>query len=127
MPDAPQIRAIVEEYLRAGRERDKAAWLELFADDAVLEDPVGGSHVVRGRSELESFFDKTIGSSEGFDNALRDLRIGGNSAAFLFDLFITFEGTRYQLSPIDVQEYDDDGLIVSMKAYWSRADMVTLD
>lgn len=126
MPDAEQIEAVVTEYLRAGREGDRAAWLGLFADDATLEDPVG-SDVVRGRAELEAFWDRTLGRTDGLDNALRELRIAGDSAAFLFDLFITWKGTRYVVSPIDVQTYDADGRITSMRAYWSTDDMVAAD
>jgi len=126
MPDAERIEQVVTEYLRAGREGDRDAWLGLFADDATLEDPVG-TDVVRGRTELEAFWDRTIGRTDGFDNALRELRVAGDSAAFLFDLFITWKGTRYVVSPIDVQTYDADGRITSMRAYWSTDDMVAAD
>lgn len=126
MPDAEQIEAVVAEYLRAGREQDREAWLGLFAEDATLEDPVG-TDVVRGRTELEAFWDRTLGRTDEFDNALRELRIGGDSAAFLFDLFITWKGTRYVVSPIDVQTYDADGRITSMRAYWSTDDLRPVD
>ena len=126
MPDAAQIELVVTEYLRAGREGDRDAWLGLFADDATLEDPVG-TDVVRGRAELEAFWDRTIGRTDGFDNTLRELRVAGDSAAFLFDLFITWKGTRYVVSPIDVQTYDADARITSMRAYWSTDDMVAAD
>ena len=126
MPDAERIEQVVTEYLRAGREGDRDAWLGLFADDATLEDPVG-TDVVRGRTELEAFWDRTIGRTDGFDNALRELRVAGDSAAFLFDLFISWKGTRYVVSPIDVQTYDADGRITSMRAYWSTDDMVAAD
>lgn len=126
MPDAERIEQVVTEYLRAGREGDRDAWLGLFADDATLEDPVG-TDVVRGRAELEAFWDRTIGRTDGFDNTLRELRVAGDSAAFLFDLFITWKGTRYVVSPIDVQTYDADGRITSMRAYWSTDDMVAAD
>lgn len=126
MPATERIEQVVTEYLRAGREGDREAWLGLFADDATLEDPVG-TDVVRGRAELESFWDRTIGRTDGFDNALRELRVAGDSAAFLFDLFISWKGTRYVVSPIDVQTYDADGRITSMRAYWSTDDMVAAD
>lgn len=126
MPDAERIEQVVTEYLRAGREGDRDGWLGLFADDATLEDPVG-TDVVRGRAELEAFWDRTIGRTDGFDNALRELRVAGDSVAFLFDLFITWKGTRYVVSPIDVQTYDADGRITSMRAYWSTDDMVAAD
>jgi steroid delta-isomerase len=123
VPDQEQIERTVAEYLRAGRDGDRDAWLGLFADDATLEDPVG-TDVVRGRAELEAFWDRTLGRTEAFDNALRELRVAGDSAAFLFDLFITWKGTMYVVSPIDVQTYDHEGRITSMRAYWNPDDMV---
>jgi steroid Delta-isomerase len=119
-PDA--ARAIVHEYLRAGREGDREAWLGLFADDATLEDPVG-TEVHRGKAALEAFYDKTMGSTEGLDNRLVELRVAGDTAAFLFDLMITWRGRRYEVSPIDVLEFDGDGKIVRMRAHWAPSDM----
>ena len=51
-------------------------------------------------------------------------RIAGNTAAFLFTLLTKAGDKEMELSPIDVMEFDDDGNIVSMKAYWSQADMI---
>ena len=120
--DPDGIRAIVDEYLRAGREGDREAWLGLFADDATLEDPVG-TDVVRGRHDLAAFYDKTMGSTEGLDNELHELRVAGNTAAFLFTLRIDWRGRRYEVSPIDVLEFDEAGKIVRMRAHWATSDM----
>ena len=119
-PDA--VRAVVEEYLRAGREGDREAWLGLFADDATLEDPVG-TEVHAGRAALEAFYDETMGSTEGLDNELHELRVAGNTAAFLFTLRIDWRGRRYEVSPIDVLEFDEAGKIIRMRAHWATSDM----
>lgn len=120
--EADAVRAIVHEYLRAGREGDRDAWLGLFAEDATLEDPVG-TDVVRGKAELEAFYDRTMGSTEGLDNELHELRVAGNTAAFLFTLRIDWRGRRYEVSPIDVLEFDDAGKIIRMRAHWATSDM----
>jgi steroid Delta-isomerase len=120
--DEDAIRATVDEYLRAGREGDKAAWLGLFAPDATLEDPVG-SGVVRGAEELEAFYDKSMGSTDALDNRLVELRVGGDTAAFLFDLIITWKGRRFEVSPIDTLEFDENGKIIRMRAHWAHDDM----
>ncbi|HYF46549.1 MAG TPA: nuclear transport factor 2 family protein [Acidimicrobiales bacterium] len=120
--DPEAARAIVEEYLRAGREGDREAWLGLFAEDATLEDPVG-TEVHRGMAALEAFYDTTMGSTEGLDNELHELRVAGNTAAFLFTLRIDWRGRRYEVSPIDVLEFDDAGKIVRMRAHWAPSDM----
>jgi steroid delta-isomerase len=120
--DADAARAIVDEYLRAGREGDREAWLGLFAEDATLEDPVG-SEVVRGKAALAAFHDRTMGSTEGLDNELHELRVAGNTAAFLFTLRIDWRGRRYEVSPIDVLEFDDKDKIIRMRAHWAQTDM----
>lgn len=49
---------------------DKDAWLALFADDAIVEDPIGPSHFDpegrghRGKEAIARFFDMAIGPSE---------------------------------------------------------------
>lgn len=41
MPTREQMIQAIEAYCRAETEKDKAAWMALFAEDAVHEDPVG--------------------------------------------------------------------------------------
>jgi steroid delta-isomerase len=49
------IRA-VEAYCRAETEKDKAAWMALFAEDAVHEDPVGSVYNA-GLEKIGAFWD----------------------------------------------------------------------
>jgi steroid Delta-isomerase len=50
------MAAAVQEYCRAENEKDKDAWLALFADGAVHEDPVGQS-VNAGLDQIAGFWD----------------------------------------------------------------------
>jgi steroid delta-isomerase len=56
--------------MRAIEAGDKAAWLALFADDAVVEDPIGPSPFSpdgsgqRGRDAIEAFYDSVIGPND---------------------------------------------------------------
>lgn len=56
MPTREEMVATVEEYCRAETQKDKAAWLALFAEGAVHEDPVG---LVRneGLEKIAAFWD----------------------------------------------------------------------
>ena len=54
------------------------------------------------------------------------LRVAGNEAAFLFRLTVDYGENRMRIEPIEVQVFDDEGKIASMKAYWSAADMTQL-
>ena len=50
--------------------RDKEAWLAVFADDAIVEDPIGPSHFDpegkghRGREAIAEFWDKAIAPTD---------------------------------------------------------------
>ena len=48
--------AVVVDWLDACRNRDLAALLELYADDAKLECQCGEAEVSQGRAELESYW-----------------------------------------------------------------------
>ncbi len=50
--------------------RDKEAWLDVFADDAIVEDPIGPSHFDpegkghRGSDAISAFWDKVIAPTD---------------------------------------------------------------
>lgn len=56
MPGKDEVRALLERYAQAMNDRDREAWLDCFADDAVQEDPVGTPPNV-GREAIGRFFD----------------------------------------------------------------------
>ncbi|TVS84943.1 nuclear transport factor 2 family protein [Mycobacterium helveticum] len=97
--------------------------VELYADDATVEDPVGGDvHI--GRQAIHGFY-------SALDDAQRTcelvaLRVAGNEAAFQFRLTVNAGGHRMLIEPIDVMAFDDSGKVTTMKAYWSAADVTQL-
>lgn len=123
MPSAEQITAVVHRYLELvahGTAEDLAA---CYADDATLEDPVGGEvHI--GRPSIRGFY-KAI---ENLDRTaeLVTLRVAGNEAAFHFAMTITAGDHRMRIEPIDVMVFNDAGEITAMKAYWSADDVTPL-
>lgn len=95
--------------------------LELYADGATVEDPVG----TEVRSTPESILE--------FYSALDDLdqvstllsaRVAGNEAAFQFELVTRAGDQTYTLAPIDVMTFNDEGRITSMRAFWAGEDMI---
>ena len=120
MPDAEHIEAVVRRYLElvGGGTADEIA--DLFADDATVEDPVGGEvHI--GRRAIHGFY-KNIESLPR-RTELITLRVAGHEAAFLFAITVGPEGGRMRIEPIDVMNFNADGKVASMKAYWSPADV----
>ena len=119
-PTAEHIESVVNRYLElvGGGTAEEIA--DLFADDATVEDPVGGEvHI--GRQAIHGFY-KNIESLPR-QTELITLRVAGHEAAFLFVITVGPDGGRMRIEPIDVMVFNSDGKIASMKAYWSPANV----
>jgi steroid delta-isomerase len=115
-----KIREVIEQYVArvAGGTTDQI--MELYADGATVEDPVGTE--VRATPEAIREFYSGLEALEQAGEVL-SARIAGSEAAFLFELRTKAGDQTYTLAPIDVMTFDDDGKITSMRAYWGDADM----
>jgi len=121
--DAAVLETFVRRYLdtcATGTAADVAA---LYAEDATLEDPVGGGEVHIGRNAIEGFYKNMKASGGSMKTELLTFRPGGHEAAFVFA--ITVAGAL-RIEPIEVMSFDGDGQITAMKAYWSPADITQL-
>jgi steroid delta-isomerase len=105
------ITKAVHRYLETvsqGRPDDIAA---LYAEDATVEDPVGGEvHI--GRQAIRGFY-SAIENVESKTEVVT-LRALGNEAAYLWRMTIG----NMTIEIISVMTFDEDGKIASMKAYW---------
>jgi steroid Delta-isomerase len=97
--------------------------VDLYADDATVEDPVGGEAYI-GRQAIHGFYSAVDGVQRECE--LVSLRVAGNEAAFQFRLTMTAGEHRMVIEPIDVMVFDDRGKVTAMKAYWSAADVTHL-
>lgn len=114
------LRSIVERYVRLIEEGTGAERAALFADDAVVEDPVGGEPKV-GRAAIEEFFDR--GAAMDNTAELLAVRVAGNEAAAYFRVVSKAGTTTYTSAPIDTFRFNDAGEITSLRAYWAPSDM----
>jgi steroid Delta-isomerase len=126
VPNADKTQAIadtVNRYLAtlvSGSADDLAGF---YADDATLEDPVGGEvHI--GSNAIRGFY-SAIAAMER-ECGLVSLRVSGNEAAFQFRLTLTAGDHKMRVEPIEVMVFDDRGKVAAMKAYWSAADVTRL-
>ncbi len=116
--------ALVQRYLDtvvSGSAEDVAA---LYAEDATLEDPVGGGEVHIGRQAIAGFYAMTANAEVSTE--LLQLRTGGHEAAFAFAITVTMGDTKIRIEPIEVMNFNSAGEITSMKAYWGPSDMKQL-
>ncbi|WP_433714180.1 nuclear transport factor 2 family protein [Nocardia sp. CA-084685] len=119
---AAKIRDVIEQYVKLVGSGPTEAIVDLYAPDAVVEDPIG-TEPKRGHEAIREFYE-VIGNLDRETQLHADsVRIAGNHAAFMFTLVTKFGDQRLILSPIDAMDFDDEGKIVAMRAYWSQDDM----
>ncbi|MBF6172134.1 nuclear transport factor 2 family protein [Nocardia blacklockiae] len=116
---AQQIRESVERYVQLVGTGPTAEILALYAPDAVIEDPIG-SEPRRGHAAIGELYDALAQLQRKTE--LHAVRATDRHAAVSFTLVTEAGGTRMTLSPIDVMEFDDEGRITSMRAYWGPDD-----
>jgi steroid Delta-isomerase len=106
--------------------RDREAWLALFADDAVVQDPIGPSpldpegkgHV--GREGIAAFYDKVIEPSEAIAFEIKHSFLCGDEVADVGVITTTLAGGTHQAIVHGVYTYRTNGAgkLAALRAYW---------
>lgn len=116
-----------EESLTQVKAKNKAAWLELFADDAVLQDPVGVSPLDpsglghRGKEAIGRFWDAAIAPGQ-LETQIRESYPSGDECANVATFVNRMpNGVAIKTDLVTVYRVDAGGKIVSLKAYWEYA------
>lgn len=123
MPSAEQITQAVNSYLELVSKGQADAITDLYADDATIEDPVGGEvHI--GRAAIRGFY--TAVENVKAQTDVVTLRALGNEAAFHWTLSLDFGDNGMRIDIISVMTFTDDGKIASMKAYWGPENVTPL-
>ena len=123
MPDAEQIRATVQRYTEVFSAGDKEGYVGLFADDATLEDPVGGE-VHRGTDAIGAFWDQTREMTPTIELRLTGpIRVAGQEAAFPGEARPSLGDTPMVVPVVDTLAFDEDGKITALRAFWDFADL----
>ena len=110
--------------IAAVRAKDKAAWIGLFADDAVIEDPVGVSPIDptgkghRGRAAIDRFWEKHI-APVTIDFDVRESHASGDECANVYTLTMSMpNGMKARVEGIFVYRVNDAGRLLSMRGFW---------
>ncbi|MCV7430933.1 nuclear transport factor 2 family protein [Mycolicibacterium bacteremicum] len=115
------LQGFVQRYLDTAAKGSSDEVAALYAEDATLEDPVGGGEVHIGRQAIAGFY-KNIDGVE-VSTELLSFRAGGTEAAFVFAITV---GGAMRIEPIEVMTFNGEGLITSMKAYWGPSNITQL-
>jgi steroid Delta-isomerase len=112
---------------RYASQRAKAQWLDLYADDAVIEDPVGQSPLDptgqghRGREALSRFWDLVIAPGD-MTYEIRESYPCADECANVWSLTNTLPGgAQVTVDLVSIYKVNAAGKLLSMRAYWSFA------
>lgn len=106
---------------------DLARWLTVYAEDALLEDPVGPSMFDpegrghRGHAGLAAFWEQAIAPVDRFAFEITDsfANPGSSTCANVGRITTAFaDGSSTVTDLVMVYVVDDDGRVVSMRAFW---------
>lgn len=105
---------------------DRDAWLDLFAPDAVVQDPIGPSPFDpsgqghRGRDAIAAFYDTVIATSEAISFEISESYLCGDEVADVGIIRTTLAGGTHQAIVHGVYTYrtDGEGKIASLRAFW---------
>ncbi|WP_370247054.1 nuclear transport factor 2 family protein [Nocardioides sp.] len=125
--DPHPARAASQRSYSAVAKGDLAEWLTVYAEDAVLEDPVGPSMFDpegkghRGHAGIAAFWEAAIAPIASFRFEIEDsfANPGSNTCANIGRITTTFpDGSSSVTDLIMVYVVDDDGRVLSMRAFW---------
>lgn len=112
--------------------KNKAGWLSLYAEDAIIEDPIGVSHIDpegqghRGAAAREAFWDNFIAPVDIRIEILESFA-AGNEVANHVNLTITIDGGdgktfQQKVHGIFTYHVNAEGKLLSLRGYWETAD-----
>ncbi|MGE8153478.1 steroid Delta-isomerase [Pseudomonas vancouverensis] len=120
MISAEQIQATMARYVELVDAGDIDAIVALYARDAVVEDPVGQPPLL-GLDAIERFYRQGLGAMKVSATQTGPVRATLNGCgAMPFRVDMEWGGQPCSLHVIDVMEFDVEGKIRSMKAFWSE-------
>ena len=120
-------RLAARRSMEAVHRKDKQAWLDNFADDAVLEDPVGPSGFDpegrghRGRDAIAAFWDRWIAPNRVlFD--VRESYAGGSEVANVGSITTVLpNGAAMVVNGVFTYRVNAAGKVVAVRAFWEPA------
>lgn len=127
MADQDALRQIITTYMDRFTAEDREGWLDLFAPDAWIEDPVGTPRR-NGREEIGAFWDESHTVPDKV--ALVPLGITtiiGNEGIFTMQAQATLGDQVFGIDIIDLMTFDDEGKITTMRAFFDPTALSPLE
>jgi steroid delta-isomerase len=123
---AVDARELARRSQAAVAAKDRSAWLALFADDAVVQDPIGPSPLDpggaghRGAAAIAAFYDAVIATAERITFEIENSYLCGDEVADVGVIRTVLPGGRQVAVVRGVYTYrsNGDGKLAALRAFW---------
>jgi ketosteroid isomerase-like protein len=120
----PRVVAAIKAYFDTLSRQDRAGWLALFCEDAVVHQPVGAVPA-EGVETLGEVWQMLTGPFERLRTSEDSAFYAGSGAAVKWTTVgRSSQGREVRFEGINVFEIAPDGLIQTLMAYWDPAAML---
>lgn len=121
-PTEEQLRNTMQAYINALNKKDIEGIISLFAKGGTVEDPVGS--VIE---EASVGLKRLVGglppdATFTLDTPIRTSH-DCSGAAFAMTVELNLDGKHLTIHSIDVMQFDENGLITEMKAYYGQSNI----
>jgi len=121
---ADKIDAAVDAYVELLNNGTAEQIADLYAPDATVEDPIGAD-IRNTREQLVEFYSVITGMDER-TATLKWKKVAGDTAVFEFTLVTKTSGLAFEITPVDIMVFDENGKVKSMRAVWRQEDLKQL-
>jgi steroid delta-isomerase len=111
--------------LSAIKAGDRQGWLDLFEDDAFVQDPVGPSRMDpsgnghHGKAAIAAFYDLFKQTMKSLDFDIHHSALGADEVAAYVTLHIaTHDGHKFDVPVLNVYKMSKNGKIASLRSFW---------
>jgi steroid Delta-isomerase len=104
--------------------RDKEAWLAVFADDAIVQDPIGPSFFDpdgtghRGKEAIAAFWDKAIAMTDNLEFNFLHTYQCGDEEANVGNIVTTIGEHTVVTEGVFTYRVNSAGQMAALRAYW---------
>ncbi len=116
-------RAAMQAYIDRMNAGDLEGIVALYADNATIEDPVGGGKTIEGRAAIREFYTGSLQTKAQLKLVAPIRTSHSDSAAMAFEVSLDWGGPM-TIRVIDVMTFNEAGEFTTMRAYWGPEDMI---
>ena len=117
-----RVAAQASQSAASGKRKEE--WLDLFAEDGWVEDPVGpsgfdpegkGHH---GREAISKFYDMTIANTDSLEFIVNDSLVCGDEVVNIGAIRTVIAGNQVDAEGVFIYRVDAEGKLQSLRAFW---------